>query len=75
MDTDLVLTLGVVLIVLSVPSLLSAWTDGRAPRVGGIMLITAIALLAAAMTTRPGGYRFEDMPGVVMGVISRYVIR
>ena len=38
MDTDLVLTLGIVLLVLSVPSLLSAWAESRAPRLGAIML-------------------------------------
>ena len=43
MDTDLALTVGIVLAVLSVPSLLSAWVDGRAPRLGAIMAIAAFA--------------------------------
>ena len=42
MDTDLVLTIGLVLLVLSVPSLLAAWAESRAPRMGAIMAITSL---------------------------------
>ena len=49
MDTDLFLTIGVILAVLTLPSLLSAWTDGRAPRMGAIMLMVAAALIIAVV--------------------------
>ena len=71
MDTDLVLTLGIVLLVLSVPSLLSAWAESRAPRLGAIMAIVALGMIAAALLIRPGGYAFNDVPGVMIGVVSR----
>jgi len=73
MDTDLVLTLGIVLVVLTIPSLLSAWVDGRVPRIGAIMLIAAVGLILAAVTTRPGGYSFEEIPGVMITVASRAI--
>jgi hypothetical protein len=41
MDTDLALTVGIVLLVLSVPSLLAAWVESRAPRMGAIMAVGA----------------------------------
>jgi hypothetical protein len=73
MDTDLFLTIGVVLGVLTIPSLLSAWTEGRAPRFGAIMLIAAIGLIAVALTQKPGGYTFSEIPDVMVTVVSRYV--
>lgn len=73
MDTDLFLTIGVILAVLTLPSLLAAWTDGRAPRMGAIMLMVAAALIIAAVTQRPGGYAFADVPHVMLGVLARIV--
>ncbi len=72
MDTDLVLTVGIVLLVLSVPTLLSAWVDGRIPRLGTLMVIVAGGMIVAALQTAPGGYRFEQVPGVMIGVVSRF---
>ena len=73
MDTDLFLTIGSVLFVLTIPSLLSAWTEGRAPRFGAIMLLSAAGLITVALTQRPGGYSFGEIPDVMMNVVGRYV--
>ncbi len=74
MDTDLVLTLGVLLLVLTIPSLLAAWTEGRAPRIGAIMIIVAFVMMVAAVMTKPGGYAFNEVPGVMLSVVSRYIV-
>jgi hypothetical protein len=73
MDTDLVLTIGLVLLVLSVPSLLAAWAESRAPRMGAIMAITSLGMILSALWFQPGGYAFNQVPGVVVGVVSRYL--
>ncbi len=73
MDTDLFLTIGIVLFVLTIPSLLAAWTEGRAPRFGAIMLLASAGLIVVALTQKPGGYRFGEIPGVMVGVVGRYV--
>ena len=72
MDTDLVLTIGIVLLVLSLPALLSAWVDGRVPRLGALMFVVAGGMIVSALQTAPGGYNFEQVPGVMIGVVSRY---
>ena len=72
-DTDLLLTIGIVLLVLSVPSLLSAWVEGRAPRLGSIMAIGALGLIVTALVVQPGGYAFNQVPGVMISVFSRLV--
>ncbi|MDP3195989.1 hypothetical protein [Tabrizicola sp.] len=69
MDTDLALTVGILLLVLSVPSLLSAWVESRAPRLGAILFIGAGALILYALTTHPGGYAFREVPGVMINVL------
>jgi hypothetical protein len=71
MDTDLVLTLGIVLLVLTLPSLLAAWVDGHAPRVGAIMLVTSLGMIVAAMVYKPGSYAASEIPGVMVGVVGR----
>ncbi len=71
MDTDLVLTIGIVLFVLSLPSLLAAWVESRPPRLGAIMVIAALGMVIAALVVKPGGYAFNQVPGVMIGVLSR----
>lgn len=71
-DVDLLLTVGIVLLVLSVPSLLSAWVESRAPRLGSIMVIAALGMIVTALVTKPGGYAFNDVPGVMVKVIGGF---
>ena len=73
MDTDLLLTLGIVLVVLSIPTLLSARVEGRVPRLGALFLLTAIGMIIYAVTTRPGGYAFDQIPGIMLAVFSRAI--
>lgn len=72
MDTDLYLTIGIVLAVLTVPSLLSGWTEGRLSRVGALMLLAASGLIVVALTQKPGGYSFGDIPSIMLNVVGRY---
>jgi formate-dependent nitrite reductase membrane component NrfD len=71
-DVDLVLTIGIILLVLSIPSLLSAWVEGRAPRLGSVMTIAALGMIVYALVTRPGGYAFNEVPGVMVKVIAGF---
>lgn len=71
-DIDLLLTVGIVLMVLSVPSLLAAWVESRAPRLGAIMVIAALGMIVTALVTKPGGYAFNQVPGVMVKVIGGF---
>jgi formate-dependent nitrite reductase membrane component NrfD len=68
-DVDLVLTVGIILLVLAIPSLLSAWVESRTPRMGSIMTIAALGMIVFALVTKPGGYAFNEVPGVIVRVI------
>ncbi len=71
MDTDLYLTLGIILGLLTLPSLMNAWTEGRPPRVGAIFLMVSIILIAVALTQRPSGYSLGEIPNAMLKVFSR----
>ena len=73
MDTDLVLVLGIVLCALSIPSLLSAYVESRAPRAGSALLFIGGVMVVVALTQHPRGYGFEDIPHVFYNVIGRYL--
>ncbi len=73
MDTDLILVIGIVVLVLSVPSLLAAYSESQAPRTGAILLLIGGVLVVVALTRHASGYRFAEIPDVFVRVVSRYL--
>ena len=73
MDTDLFLVIGIVLCALSIPSMLSAFTESRVPRVGSILVLIGGVLVVLALTQRSVGYSFAEIPDVFYRVIGRYL--
>ena len=70
MQPDTLFVLGLVLGVLSIPAVVSAISDGRAPRVATIVLMAAGVMVVLAMNQKPGGYALEDIPRVFSSVIN-----
>ncbi len=73
MDTDLVLTVGIVLLALSLPSLLSAWVEGRLSRLGTVLILVGSGMVGWAIYTQPKGYEFGEIPMIMLGVLSRVI--
>ena len=73
MDSDLLLIVGIVLAILSVPAILSAFSEGRAPRVATFTAIAAGCLIVWAIQTHPGGYSVEEIPEVFVRVVARFL--
>jgi len=71
MDSDLFLVIGIVMAAFAVPSLLGAYSEGRAPRVGSVMILIASGLIAVALLNRPSGYRLDEVPGAFVRVIGK----
>jgi hypothetical protein len=71
-DTDLALVIGIVLGALSVPSILSALTDRRAPRASAVTILIGGGLVLYAVQTKAGGYSLEQIPQVITNVLARY---
>jgi hypothetical protein len=73
MDADLALVIGLILAVFSVPAILSAFSDGRAPRVAALALIGGGALIVWALWSKPGGYAIEEIPDAFIRVVARVI--
>jgi len=73
MDTDLFLVIGLVVCALAIPSLLSAWVEGRVPRAGAIMTLIGGVLVVTALSQHARGYTFSEIPEVFFSVIGRYI--
>ncbi|MDJ0822868.1 MAG: hypothetical protein QNJ09_13795 [Paracoccaceae bacterium] len=70
MDPDTTLVIGMALAVLAIPAIVSAFSDGRTPRVAAITLIAAGGLMVYAISNKEGGYRMQDVPKVIYRVIG-----
>ena len=73
MDTDLLLVAGVVLLALTLPAIVSALTDGRPPRLAALVVMIGGTMVAIALSSRPGGYSFAEMPDVITRVVARFL--
>lgn len=74
MDPDLILVIGIVLGVFSVPAILSAISEGRTPRVAAFTIISSGALVLWAISAHPEGYKLEDVPGAFVRIVAKYVM-
>jgi hypothetical protein len=73
MDPDTFFVLGLVLGVLAIPAVVSAISDGRAPRFATIILLGAGTMVVYAISQKPGGYALEDIPTVFSRVINTLI--
>ncbi|MFU8779243.1 MAG: hypothetical protein ACNA7M_16515 [Roseovarius sp.] len=73
MDPDLAIAIGMVLGVFSIPSILAAFSEERSPRVAAFALVVSGGLVVWAISAKPGGYSFSDLPEVLVRVVARLV--
>ncbi len=73
MDPDLFLVIGLIIGVLTIPSLLSAFSENRTPRAAAIMVLIAGVLLVLAFQNKAGGYTIAEIPQLFFKVIGRYI--
>ena len=67
---DQILVLSLAICVLAIPPMFSAYVDSRPHRSAAIMMMIGGVLLVVALTQKPGGYRFADIPHAVTRVIA-----
>jgi len=73
MDADLFFAIGIVVVVLAIPAIVSAFSDSRPPRAGAIMIMIGGGLIALAVWQKPGGYALGDLPDIFTRVIGRWL--
>ena len=72
MDPDLFFVAGLVMAVLAIPAIFSAFLDGRAPRLPAYLFIIGGLMIGYAIQQRPTSYGFDTIPDVFVRVIGRY---
>jgi hypothetical protein len=72
-DTDLILVVGAVVSALAIPSMLAAYSESRPPRGGAVLLLIGGTLLVVALTQKPSGYTFAEVPDAFYRVVGRFV--
>ncbi len=73
MTFDTYLVIGLVILGFSIPSIVSAFSEGRAPRVAAIMLLVGGGMVAYAVTQNPIGYTIQDVPQAFVRVIGQLI--
>ena len=73
MDTDLILTIGLLLGLFSIPGLLSAYSDNRSILASSLSVLVAGGCIAWALSQNPSGYALADVPEVMIEVFARVV--
>lgn len=73
MDADLAMTMGVIIGAFSIPAILSAISDGRAPRVPMVIILIAGSLILYATYTKPGGYAISDVPDAMLNTVAKII--
>lgn len=73
MDPDLALVLGIIIGGFSIPSILSAISDSRAPRASMITILIAGGLILYAVQTKPGGIALNQIPDLFVSVLGQYL--
>ena len=73
MGADTALVLGILIAGFSIPSILSAFSDRRAPRASSLTILIAGGLILYAIQAHPGGYRLEEIPDVFIAVLAKFM--
>jgi hypothetical protein len=73
MDYDLLLILGLVMLAVSIPSLLSALIDDRPPLVAGFGLLLGIGMAAWGMISGNHGLNPAALTQLFFEVLGRYL--
>lgn len=73
MDADLFFVIGLIIAGFSLPPIVGALSEGRAPRAAAITVLVGGGLIALAVNDRPGRYAVSEIPQIFVSVVGRYI--
>jgi len=71
LDSDLYLVIGIVVSAFAIPSVISAFSESRPPRVAALAVAVGGGLILLALWSKPGGYSPGQIPEVFARVLAR----
>lgn len=69
MDADLLLFIGIIIGACVFPLLVSSFSAGASPRTAIVFGFIGGSLIVAAFAMTPGGYAFDEIPGLMVRVV------
>ncbi|MCE8547841.1 hypothetical protein KBY25_18645 [Ruegeria pomeroyi] len=73
MDSDLILVVSMVIAALSIPAMVSAYSEVRRPFAAIFTLVIAAGMMLYAAWLKPGGYVLAEIPDVFFSVFARFI--
>ncbi len=73
MDPDLTLVIGALIGVFSLPTIVSAFAERRAPKIAFLILMAGVGMVYWAVSQNPGEYSILGFPDLLIEVIARYI--
>ncbi|MEM8728518.1 MAG: hypothetical protein AAGF79_01270 [Pseudomonadota bacterium] len=73
MDPDLSLVIGILLAGLAIPGCLASLVDRQIPKLPILLAAGGAFLIYRAITLKPGGYTWPDVPNAFIDVIARVI--
>lgn len=69
MNADLLMFMGVFIGAFAFPTLVSSFSAGRPPTMSIVFAFIGGALIVTAIMMTPGGYEFNELPGLMVRVV------
>ncbi|EAQ03702.1 hypothetical protein OB2597_10681 [Pseudooceanicola batsensis HTCC2597] len=73
MDNDLILVAGLVVLMLAIPSAVSAFADRRPPWTALVVIILGAGVVAFAWQGHPAGMTLAEVPQAIFRVLARVI--
>lgn len=71
MDLDIIFVVGIFVAVLAIPSIVSCFADGRAPRIPALVMLIAAAMVGYAVYMAPDAYTLGQLPDIMVRTIGK----
>ena len=72
MTQDIYLVIGILIVGFSIPPMFGALADRRSPRVAAIVILIGGSLILLALSQKPGGYTFDEIPRAFIRVLAYF---
>ena len=73
LQSDLMLSIGVTLLLVSILAFMSAWVEDRLSPFGLALVLIGLGLIGAAQYLHPQGYGLGDLPLAFINVFAHYI--
>jgi hypothetical protein len=70
MTPEIFLTVGVLLLLPTIPMIFNGLKEGAAPKFAMLMTLISFGLIAVAFSQKPGGYNINEIPGIMISTIK-----